>query len=105
MAKTLFVRMASAVGLISLSLLFLGLVPLLNVGPSAGANLVHRPAASVNREFKGDRLLSPLEGNSAFSKSDPRRSQESKEIPDGCDRSFSPITAPQLAYVYGRCTT
>jgi hypothetical protein len=43
--------------------------------------------------------------NSAFSKSEPPRSQGSKEIPDGCDPSFSPITAPQLAHVYGRCTT
>jgi hypothetical protein len=111
MAKALFVRMASAVGLVALSLIFLGLVPLLNADPSAGASLVNRslvnraPAASVNREFKGDRLPLPSDTNSAFSKNEPQRSQAPKEIPDGCDPSFSPITAPQLAYVYGRCTT
>jgi len=111
MAKALFVRMASAAGLVSLSLLFLGLVPLLNADPSAGASLFNRPpvnrapAASVNREFKGDRLPLLSQINSAFSKNEQQRSQAPKEIPDGCDPSFSPITTPQLAYVYGRCTT
>jgi hypothetical protein len=109
MAKALFLRMASAVGLISLSLLFVGFLPflpLLSVGPSAGAGFAAKaPAASVNREFKSDRLPLPSDMNSAFSKSEPPRSQGSKEIPDGCDPSFSPITTPQLAQVYGRCTT
>jgi hypothetical protein len=116
MAKALFVRsvlrMASAVGLVSLSLFFVGLIPFLSAGPSAGAGFVVKaPASSVEREFKGDRLPLPSDGNSAFSKSEPQRSQGpkaiegSKAIPDGCDPSFSPITTPQLAHVYGRCTT
>jgi hypothetical protein len=116
MAKALFVRMfirmASAVGLVSLSLFFVGLIPFLSAGPSAGAGFaVRAPATSVNREFKGDRLPLPSDINSAFSKNEPQHSrgskpiQGSKEIPDGCDRSFSPITAPQLAHVFGRCTT
>jgi hypothetical protein len=114
MAKALFVRMfiqmTSAVGLISLSLFFVGLIPFLSVGPSVGAGFPLRmPATSVDREFKGDRLPLPSDMNSAFSKSEPQRLQGSKavpkEIPDGCDRSFSPITAPQLAHVFGRCTT
>ena len=107
MAKVLFVRMATAVGLFSLSLFFVGLIPLaLSAGPSVGAGFVARtPAPSVNREFKGDRLPLPSEINSAVSKNVSQRPQGSREIPDGCDRSFSPITAPQLANVYGRCTT
>jgi hypothetical protein len=116
MAKALFVRtfirMASAIGLISLSLFFVGLIPFLSAGPSAGASFaVRAPATSVNREFKSDRLPLPSDTNSAFSKSEPQRSQSSKpvqglkEIPDGCDPSFSPITTPQLANVFGRCTT
>jgi len=40
-----------------------------------------------------------------LSKSESRRQQKSNEVPEGCDRAFSPITNPQLAYVYGRCTT
>jgi hypothetical protein len=113
MAKALFVRvlvrMAGAVGLISLSLFLVGLIPFLSAGPSIGAGFVAKaPGASVNREFKGDRLPLPSDINSAVSTNEPQRSpslQESKDIPDGCDRSFSPITAPQLAHVYGRCTT
>jgi hypothetical protein len=102
----IFIRVASAIGLFSLSLLFVGLIAFVNPGPSAGAGVAAKPpATSVNREFKSDRLLLPSDINSAFSKNEARPSQGSKEIPDGCDRSFSPITAPQLAYVYGRCTT
>ena len=102
MAKALVVRMASAVGLVSLSLFFVGLIPFLSADPSAGAGLiVGTPAMSVNRAFKGDRLPLPSETNSALSNNEPQSSQNPKEIPDGCDPSFSPITAPQLAYVYG----
>jgi hypothetical protein len=104
MVRALFVRMASAAGLLALSFTLVGLIPLLSAGPSIGAGYVARtPAGTVNREFKGDRL--PGEINSALTKNEPQRRQDSKEVPDGCDRSFSPITAPQLAYVYGRCTT
>jgi hypothetical protein len=106
MARALFVRMASAAGLLALSFVLVGLIPLLSAGPSIGASYVARtPAGTVNHEFKGDRLPLPSELNSALTKSEPQSRRDSKEVPDGCDRSFSPITAPQLAYVYGRCTT
>ncbi len=87
-------------------------LPILSAGPSAGAGFtVRAPATSVNHEFKSDRLPLPSDANSAFSKNVPQRPQGSKpiqglkEIPDGCDPSFSPITTPQLAHVFGRCTT
>jgi hypothetical protein len=106
MARALFVRIASALGLLSLSFFFVGLIPFLSVGPSSGAGFVtHAPAISVNHAFKGDRLPPLSNNNSAFSKSEPQRPQISRDVPDGCDRSFSPITNPQLAHVYGRCTT
>lgn len=106
MARALSVRLASAAGLLVLSFLLVGLFPFFSLGPSIGAGFVaNRPVTSVNREFKGDRLPLPSQINSAFSKSEPPRQRDTKEVPDGCDRSFSPITAPQLAYVYGRCTT
>ena len=111
MAKTLLVRallmrMASAVGLIALSLFFVGLIPFLSAGPSVGAGLSAKvPATSVNREFKGDRLPLPSDADSAFSKNDARRPQDAKQIPDGCDPAFSLITTPRLSNVYGSCTT
>jgi hypothetical protein len=106
MARALFVRMASAAWLLSLSFFLVGLIPFLSVGPSSGTGFVaHRPVTTVNHAFKGDRLAPPSDLNSALTKNEPQRPRTSKDVPDGCDRSFSPITNPQLAYVYGRCTT
>ncbi len=106
MARAFFLRMASAAGLLALSFILVGLIPFLSAAPSIGAGYLARlPTTVVDREFKGDRLPMPSEINSALTKSEPQRSQSAKKIPDGCDRSFSPISSPQLAYVYGRCTT
>jgi hypothetical protein len=109
MARAFFVRLASAAALLSLSFFLVGLIPFLSVGPSVGANYVAKTSASrVNRTFKSDRLPLPSETNSALTNGEPQRPQKSenaKNVPEGCDRSFSPITAPQLANVYGRCTT
>ncbi|MGA8319583.1 MAG: hypothetical protein WBE48_12870 [Xanthobacteraceae bacterium] len=106
LVRALLVRMASAVGLIALSLFFVGLIPFLSAGPSSGAGFPAKvPATSVNREFKGDRLPLPSDANSAFSKNDPQHPQDAKQILDGCDPSFSLITTPRLSNIYGRCTT
>lgn len=107
MIRPLSVRIAGAFGITSLAVLFVGLIPFLDAGPSVGAALtVIKPTYTVNREFKGDRLPLPSEINSAVSRNEPAALPVvSREIPIGCDRSFSPITAPHLAYVYGRCAT
>ncbi len=103
MSRHLFVRTAGGLGIVALALLFVGLIPFISVDPSAGAGLIHRiPAFSVNREFKGDRL--PIAPVSAASRRAVQQ-QHREEIPVGCDASFSPISAPKLAYVYGRCMT
>ncbi len=103
MSRHLFVSAASGLGIVLLAVFFVGLIPFLGAAPGAGAGLLHRtPAFSVNREFKGDRLLiAPISAASSGTK----RPQHPKEIPVGCDASFSPISAPRLAYIYGRCTT
>lgn len=106
MARALFVRLASAVGLLALSFFLVSLIPFLSAGPSSGTGYVaYPPATSVNHAFKGDRLPLLSTNNSTFTKSEPQQPQTSRDVPDGCDRAFSPITNPQLAYVYGRCTT
>jgi hypothetical protein len=105
MARAIFVRILGAAGVLALSFFLVGVIPFFSAGPSVGAGYFSRPpAAVVNRAFKGDRLPMPSEVNSALTKSEPQRSQNSRHVPDGCDRSFSPISAPQLANVYGRCT-
>jgi hypothetical protein len=103
MAKLLFARIAGGLGLISLALFCVGLTPFLGADPTAGAGLTGRASSyTVNREFKGDRL--PVSNVDLIAK-DVRRLQHPGEIPVGCDPSFSPISAPRLAYIYGRCTT
>jgi hypothetical protein len=68
--------------------------------PSAGLH-VFTPALSVDRTLKGDRL--PLEP-SAENAAAPSASQTLRDkIPIGCDRAFSPISAPRLANVFRRC--
>jgi hypothetical protein len=108
MAKQLLIRMTGALGLVSLAVVIVGLIPFLGADASSGAALMSRtPTFSVNREFKGDRLPMPSNVNTALLR-DAFRSQRSRApeaIPDGCDPAFSPISAPRLAYVYGRCTT
>jgi len=109
MAQPLFVRIAGAIGIVSLALLFVGLIPFVGADPTAGAGISAKaPGFSVNREFKGDRLpLAPNADTAALRDALKARQQPEKsgQIPVGCDASFSPITAPALASVYGRCAT
>ena len=106
MARTLLIRMASAVALLSLSFLLITLIPFFAADWS-GANGVGRtPAVLVNRAFKGDRLPGPSDINSAISRGDPpQQAKPPRRVPVGCDSAFSPISAPELAHVFGRCTT
>jgi hypothetical protein len=108
MAKLLFVRIAGALGMTAVALLFVGLLPFLSADPTAGAGLtVGTPAVSVNRAFKGNRLPLSAQINSAVRRGSVLQltRQAPEEIPDGCDAAFSPIASPRLAHVYGRCTT
>jgi hypothetical protein len=105
MAKQFCLR---AVGVLSLAVLIVGLIPFVSVGLSAGAVLMGATApVSVNRALKGDRL--PLISdavNSAVSRAvlqSQQRSQTPTSIPVGCDAAFSPISSPSLAHVYRRC--
>ncbi|HEY1980197.1 MAG TPA: hypothetical protein VGH13_08910 [Xanthobacteraceae bacterium] len=104
--QQLFVRIAGGLGVTALGIFLLGLIPFIGTEPSAGAALPRTPSVSVNREFKGDKL--PLTShNSAVSRVEPSflLSAKSHEIPVGCDPAFSPVSAPRLAYYFGRCTT
>jgi hypothetical protein len=68
--------------------------------PSAGFR-VFTPPPSVDRTLKGDRL--PLDP-SAEKAVAPSASQTLRDkIPIGCERAFSPISAPRLADIFRRC--
>jgi hypothetical protein len=109
MAKLLFARIVGAVGIAVLALFFVGLIPFLSADPSVGAGLSNRtPPVSVDRQFKGDKLPLFSEVNSAAPRGEAKPEQRPAtpaDIPVGCDASFSPVSAPQLAYIYGRCAT
>ena len=115
MVKLLFVRIAGALAVTSLAVLFVGLVPFFGGAPSMSAGYAPSGSGvSVERQFKGDRL--PLHTAAApsllqndFAALARVRAQKSSEtvssphIPFACDPSFSPVASPRLAYVYGRC--
>jgi hypothetical protein len=104
--QQLFVRVAGGLGATALGIFFLGLIPFIGAEPSAGAGLSRTPAVSVNREFKGDRLPLASETNRAVSRVEPSPSRFAPhEVPVGCDPAFSPVSAPRLAFYFGRCTT
>lgn len=109
MAKLLFARIASAIGMTALAVAFLGLIPFLSADPTAGAGLtVRTQTLTVDRTLKGDRMPLPAEINAAVSRVEPKllpqQSQsQPQEIPFACDAAFSPIVSPRLSLVYGRC--
>jgi hypothetical protein len=106
MAK-LMIRIAGAFGAMALAVFFLGMLPLLG-DPSAGAGVAAKPTPvfSVNRQLKGDRLpISNVTPAPSRSGSNVEQSDGPDQIPVGCEGSFSPISAPQYAHVFGRCMT
>jgi hypothetical protein len=103
----LMIRIAGAFGAMALAVFFLSLLPLLD-DPTAGAGAAAKrtPSFSVNRELKGDRLpISNVSPAATRSGSSVDQSETPDQIPVGCDGSFSPISAPQFAHVFGRCMT
>jgi hypothetical protein len=109
MARLLLVRIADALGITALALVFVGLIPFLSAALTAGPGLAPSPpGVTVNREFKGDRLPIVSPTNSAISRNEPRlqrRLLTKEDIPVGCEPAFSPVTNPHLANYYGRCAT
>jgi hypothetical protein len=109
MARQLYVRIVSALGLAALAALFVSIDPFL----SAGASLSNQtPAVSVNRTLKGDRLpisnsaiVDVPDGKTEFGQ---RPSIETRaQTPFACDPAFSlirsPNSPPPTANVYRRC--
>jgi hypothetical protein len=102
----MFVRMASAAGLLTLALFFVGMDPFV----SAGADLTGKtPGLTVNRALKGDRL--PLtvptvvdvpNWQTEFGNLRGAQTQSQAQKPFACDPAFSPIFV-KAGNVYRRC--
>ena len=63
--------------------------------------LAFTPAVPVDRTMKSDRL--PLDPSADKTETPASSAPARDTIPIGCDRAFSPISAPRLANVFRRC--
>jgi hypothetical protein len=107
MARVMYLRIASVLGLFALAFLIVGLDPFLGADPTAGASFTNgTPAVVVNRSRKGDRLPIAPDWQSEFGSQPLTRPSAAPhaQIPVGCDPAFSPIASP-AANVYRRCLT
>ncbi len=96
MAKQLFLRTASAAGLLFLAVFFVGVDPFLSAGAVLSSTF------TVDRTFKSDRLpisIAP-DWQNDFATSAP---QPRAQITFACDAAFSVISSPSATNFYGRC--
>ena len=103
MAKLLCLRMAGAVALCSLAFLLVSFGPLLSAAALGAGGKDRPPGFSVNRFRKGDRLPLYQPGTVRRDLRVPEGLQSQQKVPFGCDPAFSPVAAPSLSTVYGRC--
>jgi hypothetical protein len=65
------------------------------------------PAHGVNRALKGDRLVvvprTTIRRPSELPQKPVQPTPVRRELPPGCEPSFSPITVPAMAHIAGRC--
>lgn len=97
-------RVVGAVALCSAAFVVAGAAPYLYAAPAVSGLSDPEPAMTVNHFRKGDRL--PLFHRRAVRQEvpvPPAGSQTHGKVPIGCDSSFSPVTSPELAKLYGRC--
>lgn len=78
---------------------------LFGIEPQARRTLVARdvalPQLTIGTPAPARPAATPLAGRRAI---DAAREPQA-ERPNGCDPAFSPIAAPQLAHIFGRCVT
>jgi hypothetical protein len=109
MARQLYVRIVSALGLVALATLFVGIDPFLSAGASLSSQT---PAVSVNRTLKGDRLpaansaILDVPGSQQRFARQPA-AETRAQTPFACDPAVSlirsPNSPPPSANVYRRC--
>ena len=95
-------RLLVAGGVLALAFWFIGAGPLSSVASTPGAT-TGAPQLTVNQLRKGDRL--PVTQRPAVSRDIPvpQSLQNEQKVPLGCDRAFSPVAAPAVKSIYGRC--
>jgi hypothetical protein len=103
MRVPLFVRFAG----VALASFAAGFVAFPSFPNSAPLWLTRSAPVSVDRTLKGDRLplIAPIsKSNGLGLPVAPEQLRSRAKIPVGCERAFSPISAPRLADIVRRCT-
>jgi hypothetical protein len=103
MTKLWYLPVSSGLAAFAFAFSFLSVQTFLSAAPMPSGISATAPLFTVNHFRKGDRL--PLYRPEAASPDQrmPSRLQTQKKVPLGCDPSFSPVTTPAAAMVYGRC--
>jgi hypothetical protein len=101
--RTFRVRILGALAVCSLALLLVSLDPFLSAVAIGSSVSRHTPDVSVNRFRKGDRLPLYHPGAVWRDHQAPDSLQSREKVPFGCDPAFSPVSAPSLSTLYGRC--
>jgi hypothetical protein len=102
MRVPLFVRFAS----VALASFVAGFVAFPSF-PNSAPLWLTADSLSVDRTLKGDRLplVAPISKTHELGLPvTPGQSRSRAKIPVGCDAAFSPISSPQLATIFRRCT-
>jgi hypothetical protein len=103
MARLVSLRVLGAVALCSATFLLVGAAPYLHAAPVVPGLSDPEPSMTVNHFRKGDRLPMVYPRAVRQEGPTPSGSQSQGKVPFGCDSSFSPVTSPELATLYGRC--
>lgn len=103
MGGKLSVRLAGAVGALSLALFSTSLISVPSSLTTGAAPSAAHTSQSVNRALKGDRLVVPKRTTGPDQSQSPTRSRPQAPIPLGCDRAFSPLSSPAHTGVFRRC--
>lgn len=102
MARFSSLRIAGAVALCSATFAIAG-AAYLYAAPAGSGLSDAEPSMMVNHFRKGDRLQPTHPRAVRQDVPGPAGSQTQRKVPLGCDSSFSPVTSPSLATLYGRC--
>jgi hypothetical protein len=95
------------IGALAVAALMIGALP---AAQGIGASTKELPNVQVDRSAKGDRLAEPR--TIAVKKAPTETAREiiknsdrpgKRQIMDGCDPMFSPVTVPTMAHIAGRC--
>jgi hypothetical protein len=95
------------IGALAVAAVMIGALP---AAQGIGASTKELPNVQVNRGAKGDRMAEPR--TIAVKKAPTETAREiiknpdrpgRRQIMDGCDPMFSPVTVPTMAHIAGRC--